>query len=105
MGARVDLIQSDSPASGGQLHENDILTAIDGSPIADSDAFVQMIGGAPINRSVQIALVRDGKPTTVAISLKKRQMPVAAVTHDRQRLRWGGMILGVHAPGEGLMVF
>ena len=106
IGARVDSVQSDSPAAGGQVKENDILTAIDGKPIADSDAFVQMIGCAPVTRPVQIALVRDGKPMQIAMTLRRRQMPVAAVTHDRQRLRWGGMILGVRGTGgDGLMVF
>jgi S1-C subfamily serine protease len=108
-GVRVDSIQSDSPAAGGKLHEGDVLTAIDGHDITDGDAFVQLIGNSPTTRPVQIDLLRDGKATSVSLTLHKRPLPVAAVTRENQRLRWGGMILGpmpsTGATTAGLMVF
>jgi serine protease DegQ len=112
VGTRVDSVQSDSPAAGGKLRENDLILAIDGHRIADSDAFVQIVGGAPVDRPVAIDIVRDGKSNTITLTLRKRQLPVAAVTHDNQRLRWGGMVLGAmpHVTGAdgvsaGLMVY
>lgn len=109
IGARVDSIQADSPAIG-LFHENDLIVSIDGQVITNSDCFVQSVGNAPVTRAVAIDFIRDEKPITVSVTLGKRQMPVAAVTRENQRLRWGGMVLGAApvitgAKPAGLMVY
>ena len=94
IGVRVESIQPDSPAAGGVINQNDIITAIDGHTIADSDGFVSVIGTASVVRPVSIELMRAGRAIKVQVTLFKRQLPVAAVTRDSQRLRWGGMLVG-----------
>jgi S1-C subfamily serine protease len=94
IGARVDTIEPDSPAVGGKICENDLIVAIDGQCVSDSDAFVRIIGTSSVTAPVSVSIVRNGKPLTTTITLRKRQMPAVAVTRDNQRLRWGGMLLG-----------
>jgi serine protease Do len=108
IGVRVDSVEPDSPAIDGKLKTNDIVVSIDGATVSDSDQFIRLIGQAPITRPVQLDILRDGKPARVAITLHKRQLPVAAVTRDNQRMRWGGMLVGkapLDVASSGLMVF
>jgi serine protease Do len=108
-GANVDSVEINSPAAG-LFHEDDLILAIDGQPIADSNSFVQVVGSAPVARPIHITVLRDGRRMNLTVALGKRPLPVAAVTRDNQRLRWGGMLLGP-LPAEyiggvaGLMVF
>ncbi len=93
IGARVETVEPDSPATG-KILVNDIVVAVDGAQVADSAAFIRCVGDASVVEPVQIKLFRDGNPVTVSTTLKKRPMPVAAVTRATQRLRWGGMLIG-----------
>jgi S1-C subfamily serine protease len=95
VGVHVDSIQSDSPADGGAIRCGDLITAIGGHAIPDSDSFVQVVGTSDIAQPVNVELMRSGKPIKVQIRLRKRQLPVAAVTRDTQRLRWAGMLVGI----------
>jgi serine protease Do len=109
-GVRIDSILPDSPASHGQLLKDDLITAINNQPIPDRDTFVRLIGSCPLDHPTKLSLIRNGKPTIIAMLLIKRPFPVAAVTHDTQRLRWAGMLVGpIPAPPDskhtGLMVF
>ena len=76
------------------VRPNDIITGINDHLIADSDAFVRVIGSSPVAHPISIDLLRDGKPLRIEVTLRKRQLPVAAVTRESQRMRWGGMLLG-----------
>jgi serine protease Do len=100
VGVHVDSIQSDSPADGGAIRCGDLITAIGGRAICDSDTFVEIVGTSGIVHPVTVELMRSGKPIKIQIALRKRQLPVAAVTRDNQRLRWAGMLVGPVSAGE-----
>jgi serine protease Do len=107
VGARVESIESDSPAAG-KLRENDLIVGIDGHAVANSEDFARLVGASPINRPVQLSVLRESKPLTVPVTLGKCPLPVAAITRENQRLRWGGMLVGPLPTGQthdGLMVF
>jgi S1-C subfamily serine protease len=103
VGVHVDSIQADSPAAGGIVAEDDIITAIDHHSIVDSDSFVRTIGSASIALPVTIDLMRAGKSISIKVKLHKRTMAVAAVTRETQRLRWAGMLVGPNS-GDGVEV-
>jgi S1-C subfamily serine protease len=94
IGVHVDSIQADSPASGGKIQQDDILTALDHQSITDSDSFVALIGTACVEKPVTIELLRAGKPRTVELQLMRRPPVVPAITRETQRLRWAGMLVG-----------
>jgi len=65
---RPQIIQvfSGEPAAAAGFRPGDEVRAVDGRPIADSLAFVEAIGQRPGQR-VEVQVVRDGKPLTLAV--------------------------------------
>jgi serine protease Do len=97
LGVKVTKVYPDSPAAAGELRENDVITAINHQPIADSDAFTRIIGAQPLDRPVLIDIVRASCRQTIALVLRKRGLPAEPVTRDTQRLRWAGMVVSNRA--------
>jgi S1-C subfamily serine protease len=107
IGALVDSTQPQSPADHGVIRISDIIIRVNNQIIDDSDGFARIIGTCSIAEPVEIELMRDRKPVKLHLTLRKRQLPVAAVTRANQRLRWGGMLLGpaiVKGKSTGLVV-
>ncbi len=95
IGARVDSIESDSPAADGtKVKEKDLIIQINGEIIRDSDHFVRIIGDAGADKPIKIALYREGKVVQTEISLRRRQLANAGVTRENRRFRWNGLLLG-----------
>jgi serine protease Do len=62
----------DDPAAKAGILENDIIVAIDGTPVEDSRALSRFVAGLPVGKKIEIRLLRDGKPRTVQVTLAKR---------------------------------
>ena len=92
-GVIIDSVETGSPAASA-LKTGDFVCKIDGQAVTDSDQFVRLIGEVPVGRPTPLVLRRDGKPMTVEVATRKRQLPAAAVTRENQRFRWRGMLLG-----------
>jgi len=114
VGVSIDSVDAGSPASTA-LRAHDIVVSIGGKPVSDSDAFVAVIGGLPVDRATKIDVYRGGKPIALDVTVRRRPMPTVAVTSERQRFRWRGMLLGpipanwdfgkAKRPANGLMVY
>ncbi len=102
-GARVESVQFDSPAAG-ELRPGDVVVAFDGRAVEAADAFVRAVGTTAVARPVAVVVRRDGREVTASVTMRKRPMPVAAVTRDSQRLRWAGLLLGSSAGTPGVAV-
>lgn len=112
-GARIDSIEKDSPADASPLRLGDVVVELNGELVRDGDHFIRLVGFASVDRPNRMSLYRDGKPHSVEVLMRKRQMPSVAVTRRSQRIHWRGMLLGpvpehwtegAKAPGGGLMV-
>src|SRR5207302_1283954 len=67
-----------------------------------------------VGEPAEFRVYRDGKPLCVAVTPRKRRLPIVAVTRESQRLRWRGLLVGpvpahwkidgTSNPGKGLMV-
>jgi serine protease Do len=93
-GLIIESIEDDSPAARAAIKPGDMLIAIGDASVRDSEQFVRVVGNSPVDRAVPAKLVRNGKPYTVDLTLRRRPMASAAVTQDLQRLRWRGLLLG-----------
>jgi S1-C subfamily serine protease len=93
IGARVDSIESDSPAAQSPLKPGDVITALNGVPVTDSDHFVRLIGRVPVDQASAVTVARSGKALALDVTTRRRQLPSVAVTRETQRLRWRGMVL------------
>lgn len=116
IGARVDSVEANSPATVAEIQPNDLVTEINGQMVRDGDQFVRLVGETSTKTPARMTLSRDGKLMTVSVKLTQRELPTVAVTRESQRLRWRGMLLGpvpahwsdgkerVAEEGGGLMV-
>jgi serine protease Do len=112
-GVVIDTVEEDSPASG-VLQQGDVVLKISDQVVLDSDHFIRIVGQSSIAKPAMLAVRREGKPLTLTVRLRRRELPSVAVHRENQRLRWRGMLLGpiptnwdfgpTKRPEHGLMV-
>ena len=68
-GALVAEPQKDGPAVKAGIEAGDVITAVDGKPVADARDLARKIGGMPPNATVKLAIVRGGAEKTVTLTL------------------------------------
>ncbi|MEC7241883.1 MAG: trypsin-like peptidase domain-containing protein [Myxococcota bacterium] len=61
-----------SPAARAGARIGDIVTRIDGRPVADSGELVRMIGSKRAGQSVRLSVLRDGSERTLTVTLAAR---------------------------------
>ena len=93
IGARVDSVEADTPASKVDLQVGDVIVSLNDEQIDDGDDFVRVIGRCPVDKAAKLSLARGGKSVTLAVTPRRRPMPHVAVTRESQRLRWQGLVL------------
>ncbi|WP_428937332.1 trypsin-like peptidase domain-containing protein [Fontivita pretiosa] len=96
-GVVIDMVEKDSPAAEA-LQVGDIVTKVQDVVVSDSDQFVRVIGRASIEKPTTLAIRRGGKPASVQVQLRRRQLPSVAINRHNQRFRWRGMLLGPIPP-------
>ena len=69
LGAIVSDVYDKSPAQEAGLKRNDIVVALDGQKIDDVEAFGYRFGTRPIGGTLNMSVLRAGKPATVALKL------------------------------------
>jgi serine protease Do len=95
IGAHVDSIEPDSPAFAAGLKRGDIVLSFNGETVRDGDHFIRAVGSASVDEAGVVAtIVRGDKRQEVTIKLRRREIASAAVTKEKQRLRWRGLLLG-----------
>jgi serine protease Do len=93
IGARVDSVEADTPASKVDLQVGDVIVRLNNKTVDDGDDFVRLIGRCPVDEPARIQLARGGKTVAIDVTPRRRPMPHVAVTRERQRLRWQGLVL------------
>jgi S1-C subfamily serine protease len=73
-GALVEAVESGSPADAAGLQAGDVITAIDGKPVADGSALQQAIRADKPGKSVTLSVTRNGTPTTLHATLGSTQI-------------------------------
>ena len=60
-----------TPAVKYGLKNDDIITAVDDTPIHDADSFVLSVGKLPVEAVAHLSVIRDGRPRSVEVKLTK----------------------------------
>ncbi|MGA2619511.1 MAG: trypsin-like peptidase domain-containing protein [Thermoguttaceae bacterium] len=70
-GTRVDRIVPGTPAARYGLRPDDVITAVGGEPIYDSDGLVLEVGKLPVQTAARLTVVRGGRQQTIDVTLGK----------------------------------
>jgi Do/DeqQ family serine protease len=92
-GALVASVVPGGPAARAGLKASDLITAIDGQPIDDPNAFDYRFATHPLGGASQIDVIRGGKPQKLSVALE------TAPDSDRNEIT-----LAAHSPFQGATV-
>jgi S1-C subfamily serine protease len=71
-GLLVVSVEENSPAETGGMIVGDILTGIDGQPVADHDELFARLSGDAVGKSLPVEILRGGQPQTLKIKIGAR---------------------------------
>jgi serine protease Do len=75
-GARVTGITKNSPAELARIAVGDIILEFDGTPIEDDVHLINLVSLTPVNKEVDVRLLREGRPLNLRLRVANRaQMP------------------------------
>jgi serine protease Do len=60
-GVFVDSVKPGGPSDKGGLKEGDIIVAVNGKPVRDGNALVNVVSNTPVGSTVALTVVREGK--------------------------------------------
>jgi len=79
----------EGPAAEAGMLAGDVITSFDGKDVADTRSLVREVGNTEVGKSVRVVVFRDGKTTTLDITLGRREeaegeTPVAQPGKERE---------------------
>jgi serine protease Do len=86
-GVVVQNVSDDSPASRAGIRRGDIITAFDGTRIHDVTSFRLKVADTAVDKHVNVALLRNGNPSTVQVVLANRDVVLAQAPGRRSNGR------------------
>ncbi|MGX2040021.1 DegQ family serine endoprotease [Methylocaldum sp. MU1018] len=99
-GALIAQVQPGSAAAKAGLRAGDVVTALDGKPVASSSALRNAVGLMRIGTEVKLDIIRDGKHETVIAQIAKPRGGKIQAAQVSRRLQ--GAQLGAIEPGHPL---
>jgi Do/DeqQ family serine protease len=108
-GALVAQVQPGSAAAKAGLRAGDVITALDGKPVATAAALRNAIGLMRIGTEVKLDINRDGKPETLTAQIAKprrEKVPAGQLSHRLKGAQFGTIEPDhpLHGQVEGLEV-
>src|SRR6202453_3180980 len=90
-GALVSDVTPDAPGAKAGLRTGDVITELDGKPVTDAGQLQMLVGQKRPGETIHLQVVRDNKPTTVAVTLEAlggdKGTEIAGSEHGKGR--WG----------------
>ncbi len=74
-GVLVRSVMPGEPAEKGGIKANDVLTAMDGTPLDTTRDLQRVVSSSPVGKRVRVTLVRDGKPSEIEIEIGRYREP------------------------------
>jgi serine protease Do len=92
-GALVAAAQKDSPAAAAGVKSGDVITAVDGETVADPHDLARRIAALGPKKTVKLALIRNGSPMTIDVTLGTMPADKSANAETRNSDDNGGSAL------------
>lgn len=74
----------DGPAKDAGLQSMDVIVKFDGQTVKDSGELVRLVGAAPVGKSVETVVLRDGDETVINVVLGQRPDPDAMAQNNAE---------------------
>jgi serine protease Do len=71
-GVVVKDVRKGSPAAKAGLKPLDVIVALDGKSFNEGRELQRLVGSLPVHRSVDITVIRDGKPVVLAVTIEEQ---------------------------------
>jgi Do/DeqQ family serine protease len=71
-GVLVGSVSENTPASQAGFQVKDVITAFDGKPVDDVQRFRLLVAETPVNKRVQVKVLRNGRPRDLDVTLAER---------------------------------
>lgn len=93
-GAWVEAVAPDSPAESVGIQVDDVIVGFNGERVLSARALRRMVYESPAGRTVELRLIRDGRPLLISVKLGEgREMHAPAATPaPREPRRFGAWI-------------
>jgi putative serine protease PepD len=65
----VESVQPGGAAAAAGIHRGDVILALDGTPVADSDALIAMVRSHDPGQTVRVTILRSGRKLTLSVKL------------------------------------
>jgi len=89
-GALVASADKDGPAGKGGIERGDIVLSFNGHPVDDEHELPALVAQTPINTTVPVEVVRNGKHMTLQVTIGERKEPqVASAKAETPGGNWG----------------
>jgi serine protease Do len=90
-GALISEVQPDTPGAKAGLQIGDVVTELDGKPVADAGQLQMTVGQKRPGETIHLQVVRDGKPMNIAVTLEALGGDKGTETAESEhgKGRWG----------------
>jgi serine protease Do len=102
-GVKVDHVESGTPAFRFGIKADDLITAVNGTPLYEADGLVREVGKLPVEAVARLSVLRDGAPRLVSVTLSKYPVSGRKIV-TQPPAAWRGMKIDygtVHVEAEG----
>ncbi len=107
-GALVSEVTDDSPAMKGGLQSGDTILKVDGKEVMDARDLARKVAQIPPKKTVDVAIMRDGKAMTLAVEIGTMSNTGAKLgstgTDEKTGLASLGLTLAPAADGAGVQI-
>jgi serine protease Do len=83
-GVLIDQVEPDSPAAHAELHQGDVITAVDGKPVKGARDLAMMVAGVSNGTTTTLTVWRDGHERAVAVKIGSQPSEKTASADDGQ---------------------
>lgn len=77
-GVFVGSVKEDGPADNAGIQEEDVIVSINGQSIKDGEQLIAVVAATPVDDTVPVIIMRDGKKRTVQVTIADRAELFAA---------------------------